>query len=263
MLTRDAATADLYDAAVSAGAEPGAAAVAVDLVAHRLVLQGRAAHDEVLAVGARPVGLDHRRVERGVRAGQARIHQRHVVARHAERAGDLLVEVGLAAHPLRPLRQPRPQPPQVEEQGLLRRGGAAADDRPVAQDVVLDGGADPPGGIGGKAHLALRLEAGRRLQEPDMALLDEIAHRQAEMAEARGDGDDEAHMGRGQAVQRLLVLPLLPAHGELVFLLPVEIGRLHRRPNDVPPRAARLRHGLVSARFCPAPPRLRGAAARQ
>ena len=62
-----------------------------------------------------------------------------------------------------------------------------------------------------------------------MALLDEVAHRQAEVAEPRRDRDDEAHMGGGQRVQRLLIALLLPADGELVFLVAFQIGGLHGR----------------------------------
>ena len=111
-----------------------------------------------------------------------------------------------------PAREPGPQPAQVEEQRLLGGARAAPDDRPVAQDVILDRGADPPGRVGREADLALRLEARSRLQKAHMALLDEVGHGQAVMAEAGRDRDHEAHMGGGQAVERGLV-PLAPSSG--------------------------------------------------
>ena len=47
-----------------------------------------------------------------------------------------------------------------------------------------------------------------------MAFLYEIRHGQAVMAEAGGERDHEAHMGRGQAVERGFVPLILPADGE-------------------------------------------------
>src|SRR5690606_5002337 len=64
-------------------------------------------------------------------------------------------------------------------------------------------------------------------EQTDMSLLDEIAHRQAEMAELRGHRDDEPHMRGGDAVQRLLVVLLLPADREVTFFLALEIGSPH------------------------------------
>ena len=129
-----------------------------------------------------PPVVDQRCVERGVGRRQTRIHHRDVGDRDAERGRDLLIDRGAGQH-FGALRQPGAQPSQIEEQRLLRRAGAAAHDRPVAQDVVLDGGPDPPRRIGGEAHLALRLEAGGGLQQADMPFLDQVAERQPEMPE--------------------------------------------------------------------------------
>ena len=163
-------------------------------------------------------------------------HELDVGSRDADGVRDLGIDEGTRSR-IAGLRQARAQSPQIEEERLLRRGRAAAHDRPVAQDVVLDRRADPPGRIGREADLAVRLEARRRLEQADMALLDEVAHRQPEIAESGGDRDHQAHMGSGQAMQRRLILAVSPAHGEIVLFATFEIGGLHRRPYEFPPRS--------------------------
>jgi len=63
-----------------------------------------------------------------------------------------------------------------------------------------------------------------------MAFLDQVAHRKTEIAKARRDGNDEAHMGGRQAVERGLILIIAPTNGEVVFLVALEVRRLHRGP---------------------------------
>jgi len=92
------------------------------------------------------------------------------------------------------LHQPGAQPAQVEEQGFLRGGRAAAHDRPVAQDVILDRRPDPPRRVGGEAHVPLRLEPGGGFHQADMPLLNEVGHRQAIVTKTPRQGDDEAHV---------------------------------------------------------------------
>src|SRR5262245_9557315 len=81
-----------------------------------------------------------------------------------------------------------------------------------------------------------------------MTLLDEVAHRQPEIAEPRCDRDDEPHMRRGQAVEGRLVLAVPPAHRKIVFLAAFEIGGFHRRPDEFAPGTGCFGHfALVSA----------------
>ena len=68
-----------------------------------------------------------------------------------------------------------------------------------------------------------------------MTLLDQVAHGQPEIAEAGGDGDDEAHMRRCQAVEGRLVLAMAPAHRKIMLLAALKIGGLHRRPDEFAP----------------------------
>ena len=82
--------------------------------------------------------------------------------------------------------EPRAQTAEIEEKRLLRGAGAAAHDRPVAQHIILDRGAYPPGRVGGEAHVALGREARRGLQQADMPFLHQIGDRQAVMTKARG-----------------------------------------------------------------------------
>lgn len=184
-------------------------------------------------------------VQRHVGARQPGVHQGHVLARHADGGGDAAVDLG-ADLLLGRLHQPGAQAPQVEEQGLLGRTRPAAHDRPVAQDVVLDRGADPPRGVGREAHVPLRLEPGGGLHQADMALLDEVGHRQAVMAEAAGERDHEAHVGGDQAVQGALVAGLLPGHRQPTLFFPRKERRLHRCSNELTPHPRDLCHARLS-----------------
>ena len=89
-------------------------------------------------------------------------------------------------------------PPQVEEQLLLRRGGAHFDEAPRAQDVFLDRRADPPHGVGRQAEALVGLEALDRLHQADVAFGDDLADRQAVAAIAHGDAGDEPQMRRDE-----------------------------------------------------------------
>jgi hypothetical protein len=75
-----------------------------------------------------------------------------------------------------------------------------------------------------------------------VAFLDEVAARQAEIAEAAGDGDDEAHVGGGEAVERRLVAILMPADGEVVFFTALEIGGAHGGPDELAWRSGKSAH---------------------
>ena len=119
--------------------------------------------------------------------------------------------------------------PQVEEQLLLRRGGAHLHEAPRAQDVLLDRGADPPHGVGGEAEALVGLEPLDGLHQADVALGDHLADRQAVAAIAHGDARDEPQMRRHQLVGGLRVLMLLPALGQHVLLVRLQ----HREPADL------------------------------
>ncbi len=84
-----------------------------------------------------------------------------------------------------------------------------------------------------------------------MPFLDEIAHRQSKMPEARRDRDHEAHVGGRQLRQGLLVTVVTPSQGELMLLLALEIGRIHRRLDEMARRTILFRHTRT-----PMPPRV-------
>ena len=67
-----------------------------------------------------------------------------------------------------------------------------------------------------------------------MTLLDEVGHGQPIMPEARRDRDDEAHMRRGEAVERDLVALLSPSHRKCPLLFPFEEGSVHGGPDEFP-----------------------------
>ncbi len=118
---------------------------------------------------------------------------------------------------------------QVEEQLLLRRGGAHLHQRPGAQDVFLDRGPDPPHGVGGEAEAPVRVEPLDRLHQADVALGDDLVDRQAVAAVAHGDLGHQAQMAGDQPVRRLDVLVLAPALGQHELLVRLQ----HREAADL------------------------------
>ncbi|MNJ49526.1 hypothetical protein D3C77_447630 [compost metagenome] len=103
---------------------------------------------------------------------------------------------------------------QVEEQLLLRRRSAHLHQGPGAQDVFLNGRADPPHGIGRQAEALVGIEFLDGLHQADVALGDHFADRQAVAAIAHGDLGHEAQVGGHETVGGLGVLVLAPALGE-------------------------------------------------
>jgi hypothetical protein len=60
-----------------------------------------------------------------------------------------------------------------------------------------------------------------------VTFLDEIAHRQAEIAELGGHGNHQPHMGHGDLVAGVLILVVLPGQRQRVLFIPCEIGSRH------------------------------------
>ena len=114
---------------------------------------------------------------------------------------------------------------QIEEQLLLRRGGAQLHHGPGAQHIFLDGSADPPHGIGRQAEAPLGIEALDRLHQPDIAFGDDLGHRQAIAAIAHGDLGHQAQMAGHQPACRFGILMFLPALGEHVFVFRRQKGK--------------------------------------
>ena len=173
-----------------------------------------------------PAVLAERHVQGPVAAGETRLHVLDLRNRDPEfgRHLDPSVEGRAVAFRL----DPSAQPPEVEEEGFLRGGGAGTHDRPVAEHVVLERGPYPPAGVGREADVTLRLELRGGLQQAEIAFLHQVSHGQAMVAELDGLGDDEADMGPDQAVQGLLVPIAVPTFGELALFFPGQDGHAHR-----------------------------------
>ena len=173
------------------------------------------------------------RVQRLVAAHQAHFHRFDV----ADLDRQLLRDIGLAGivqAAVAAVVDLGAQPAEVEEQRFLRRRRAGADDRPVAQDEVLHGRADPPRGVGREPDVALGLEPGRRLHQADHALLHQIGHRQAIILEPTGRADHETHIGLDQLVQRAHVVLVAPAPGQIELVLAGQERRVHRLADQAP-----------------------------
>ena len=117
---------------------------------------------------------------------------------------------------------------QVEEQAFLGGGRADLDQRPRAQDVFLDRGADPPHGVGREPEALVGLEALDRLHQPHIALRDHLGNGQAIAAIAHGDLGHEPQVGRDELLRRIRIGMFLIALGQHELLIGVE----HRKFAD-------------------------------
>ena len=215
-------------------AQPGRAGGEVvpfadDILGRRAVVGEKVLH--LVAVIARDAGI-----QRPVGVGEMRLHALDGDRRHAELARDPPAFLVRHGRP-RVIGELGAKPPQVEEQAFLRRRGADPDDRGVANHVFLDGREDPPRRIGREPHLTLDVETVGRLKQPDIALLDEIADRQAVTAELGGDSHHQADMRRYQLAKRALVPALAPTSRKIGLVLALQNRRVHDG-RDIAPVAA-------------------------
>ncbi len=191
----------------------------------RLLVHG-VVDQPVLPLAALGVVPD-RRVERRV-AGKPPVHRHHVLLGHAELGGDALHLIGPQVALFERLELALDLA-QIEEELLLRGGGAHLHQAPGAQDVFLDRRPDPPHGVGRKPEALVGIEALHRLHQPDIAFGDDLADRQPIAAIAHGDARHEPQMRGDELVRSVAVAMLAPALGEHVFLLRLQ----HRKLSDL------------------------------
>src|ERR1700722_14526468 len=167
------------------------------------------------------------RIEGSV-AAETAVHIDHVLLADAEPLRNRL-DLIVAQIALVERRNPALGLAQVEEQLLLARRRAHLHERPRAQDVFLDRGANPPHGVSRELESLVRLEALDRLHEADVALGDHLADRQAVAAIAHGDLGDQPKMRGDELVRRLAIPMFAPALGQHEFLLRLQ----HWEPRDL------------------------------
>ena len=77
--------------------------------------------------------------------------------------------------------------------------------RDLSQQSLHDGLPDPPHGVGDEPVAALLVEAVSGLEQPQVALIDEVGQHKALVYIALGNGHDEAQVGPDQGLQGFLV----------------------------------------------------------
>src|SRR5690606_27494324 len=102
-------------------------------------------------------------------------------------------------------------------------------ERPGAQYVLLDRGADPPHGVGGEPETLVGLEAFNGLHEADIALRNHFTDRKAIAAITHGDLCHEPEVAGDELVGGIRVAVLAPALGKHELL----IGFQHRKAPDL------------------------------
>ena len=137
---------------------------------------------------------------------------------------------------------------QIEKQLFLAGSRAHFDQRPRAQDIFLDRGANPPHRIGSQTEAFIRLEPFDRLHQADIAFRNHFADRQAVAAIAHGDFGNQPQMRGHQLFGRVAVAMLAPLLGQHEFLLRPQ----HRKPPDLVEIAgqAAIRDGQVHFGRC-------------
>ena len=199
--------------AVEGGFDP-LADEAVDLVGrhHRLGIHagvGQRVHDRG---GALAVGLG---VEGHVAAVDALLHSADAVLGGLELGGEQRREVGALPHARGELGLLAVQP---EEQLALQGPGAHGHEAPALEDVRQDLGPHPVRGVGHEPQAPLGLEPPHRVQQPDVALGDELGELEAVAAVADRDLDDVAQVGADEEIAGRLVAVLVTARKvELTF----------------------------------------------
>src|SRR5690606_2421733 len=88
----------------------------------------------------------------------------------------------------------------------------------LVHDGAFDGLAYPPGGVGGEAEAAFGIELFHRVDEAEVAFLDEVQQRQAAVDVAAGDLHDQAQVGNDHALaRRLVAAPCAPREVHFLF----------------------------------------------
>jgi hypothetical protein len=156
------------------------------LVGEAGLLLGRAGAVGEDLVGGPPV-VAGRLLEAHVGRGQERQELGHALRREAAQLGERrrVLAQGAAVG---------------AERTALGLRGAEAHHAQAAGHVLADLGADPVGGIGREPGAAIGIEANGRLEQADVALLDEIVDRRAPAPVLAGDGDDEGEARLDQAM---------------------------------------------------------------
>src|SRR5205085_7212697 len=96
---------------------------------------------------------------------------------------------------------------------------------PLLRECVQDGLADPPHRVGDELDVLLRVVLLRRLDQADVALVDQVEEEDVRVAITFGVGDDEAEVGLDQLFDRGLVV-LLHTPTELALALRSETRNL-------------------------------------
>jgi hypothetical protein len=78
-----------------------------------------------------------------------------------------------------------------------------ADGARLVHDRALDVLADPPGGVGGKAEAAFRVEFLQRVDQAEVALLDQVEQRNAAVQVVLGDVHDQPQVVLDHLLPRL------------------------------------------------------------
>ena len=168
------------------------------------------------------------RVQGRITTGHAAVHGRHFGFRHAKVVGNTGHVFGAqiaffqCANAVFGFAQ-------VEKQLLLRGCRTELHHRPAAQDVFLNGRADPPHRVGRKAEALFRVKTFHGLHQPDVGFGNHFGLWQPVAAIAHGNFGGQSQVRRHHFVRRVGVLMVHPAFGQHIFFVRFQ----HRELADV------------------------------
>src|SRR5262245_29208860 len=162
----------------------------------------------------RLLALGDRHVDGEVAPREALLHLDDLLLLDGEALGD---ELRLGDEPL--ALEPLALLLEAEEALPLRLRGHDLHHPPVVHDVADDVGAEPADRVRREADAAIRVEVLDRLEEPDVALLDEVEEVVERPLVLPRDHDDQPEVRGDEPPGGLSVLLLVPADGECVLLL--------------------------------------------
>ena len=111
---------------------------------------------------------------------------------------------------------------QFKKELSLRSGSSDLNQRPGTQNIVLDGGLDPPHRICRKTNIPFGFKAVQRLHQADIPFGDNLRHGQTVAAVTHRYFCSQPQMAFDKLVGCFAITLLAPAFGELILMVPLE-----------------------------------------
>jgi len=109
---------------------------------------------------------------------------------------------------------------------------------------MCDGLTDPPHGVGDELYVPVRIEPPARLDQPEIAFVNEIEEGHAKPAVALGVADDKSEVAFDEPAERRLIAVGLDAAGQLAFFFRRQTREFRNGTEIRPQRISIVRGGV-------------------